>query len=176
MYNFTFHLTEGEYFGFTKFHAMEQLSSPSKGIWVLKITVLIFIGLVLLFPMLLLGQVRIPELIFFCIIVIFLTIGQKYFTLFIVRMQIRAIKKMGRLPYNLDIQLIFDEEHFTEITHVTKTQTKYSILEKVDDGHDAVYVRIGAVQAAIIPHTAFESEEQKRDFIAFINTKIPPKV
>ena len=90
----------------------------------------------------------------------------------IVRMQISLLKKDGKLPFGKNVQLVFSEDSFAETTEIAETKQKYAVVEKVMEGQRAVYVYTGAMQALIIPLTAFESDEQKREFLSFINSKI----
>ena len=175
MYNFSYYLTEEEFFGFTMHQALAQVASPSKGARAIKIAMIILASAILLLPMLLLRQIRIPELIFLVVIVLLFTVGQKYIAVFHTKIQIGAFKKMGRLPCNQDVRLIFYDEHYTEITPSTEAKIKYTILEKVDSGRDAVYIQLGAVQATIVPNKAFESDAQRYEFLEFLTGKIPKK-
>jgi len=84
--------------------------------------------------------------------------------------QIKNAMKYGKFN-NKDVILRFDENIITEITDKNENKIKYSIIEKIALGKAAVYIYIGALQAFIIPFWVFESEQQKVDFLDFINQK-----
>ena len=85
------------------------------------------------------------------------------------------MKKKGRLPFGQNVRIQFDSESFHESTEVGETIVKYSFLEKITEGSHGIYVYFSAMQAVIIPHRAFETEQQKSEFLTFINGKVQSK-
>jgi len=45
----------------------------------------------------------------------------------------------------------------------------YDNIEKIMIGNDTVYIFINSIQAAIVPFTVFKTEQEKNEFIHFIN-------
>jgi hypothetical protein len=82
------------------------------------------------------------------------------------------LKKDGKLPYNSQSTLRFNDESIHEITPESEHKIKYSKIEKVAVTENAVYVYFGSVQAFILPMNAFLNEIEKRDFLDFISEKI----
>lgn len=86
--------------------------------------------------------------------------------------RIKKMKKEGRLPYSNEAILKFDEEKIHEITPNTENITKYSLIEKIAVTEKSIYIYFSAVQAYILPVTAFSEEMEKLKFLEFINTKV----
>jgi len=89
---------------------------------------------------------------------------------------IKRVKKDGKMPYGKDCFMQFYDDIFidtsigNDIEIITKS--KYKNIEKIDANENAFYIFINAVEAFIIPFTAFESEAQRNEFCAFIENKI----
>lgn len=87
----------------------------------------------------------------------------------------RNIKKLardGKLPYSKEGVLIFDEDFINDINTTTESKTRYSCIEKCCITENAIYLYFSAMQAYIVPMSAFSTEEDKQEFIKFINSKI----
>ncbi|MCL2361803.1 MAG: YcxB family protein [Defluviitaleaceae bacterium] len=175
MYNFSFHVTEADYLEFNKQHNLASLKTQ-KFVRVIRVILLILIGFLVFSTVFIVDEPRVGDLVFFGFLAAFVIFGFKPLTLLLVRVQIRTIKKQGKLPFNKDVQLRFDEDSYTEITDVSETKMKYTPLERVVEGPNAVYIYVGAIQATLIPNAAFESEEQKQEFLVFIRSRKPVKI
>lgn len=84
---------------------------------------------------------------------------------------IKKMKKGGRLPYSREVVLKFDDECIHEIAPDTENKTKYTLIEKIAVTEKAIYVYFSAVQAYILPITAFSDEKEKHEFLEFIKLK-----
>ena len=84
---------------------------------------------------------------------------------------INRIKKSGKLPMQNNIQLLFDENDFTEITEVNESKYLYSCIESIDMGEKAMYLYNGAIQAFIIPNSVFKDAFEKESFKQFVKNK-----
>ena len=76
--------------------------------------------------------------------------------------------KSGKPAYSPSAVLEFYENVFTEQTKLNKTETSYEAIERVSVTDSAVYIHVSSVMAYVIPLTAFDSPEQKSEFLAFI--------
>ncbi|MCL2356455.1 MAG: YcxB family protein [Defluviitaleaceae bacterium] len=88
-----------------------------------------------------------------------------------VKKQLKAMSTQGKLPYAENIRMQFDDEFIREFNERGETKTLYSSVDKIGEGK-GVYIYTNAVQAYAIPLSAFESEEQRKNFITFMNAKI----
>jgi len=90
---------------------------------------------------------------------------------FILKVQIEMAKKEGKLPYDREITMEFYEDYFIEITKETENKTKYTKIEKIIIGDNAIYIFVSAMQSFIIPFSVFKSEKQRSKFEFFIKNK-----
>ena len=84
---------------------------------------------------------------------------------------LEKIKKEGRLPYNNEAIIKFDNESIHETSPNTESKTKYSLVEKIAVTEKAIYIYFSSVQAYILPATAFSEDAEKQKFLEFINLK-----
>jgi len=89
-----------------------------------------------------------------------------------IKKNIKNMKKDGKLVSNENTTIQFHDDFLIDITGATETKMGYTNLERVAIGDNAVYIYIGAMQAFIVPLSAFESEAQRNEFLEFINSKI----
>ena len=90
----------------------------------------------------------------------------------VMKLNIKLIKKDGRLPYGKDVLIQFNEDYFIENTNETESKVKYEIIEKIVCGMYAIYIYISSIQAFIVPFSVFENEEQRNEFLEFVNNKV----
>ena len=98
----------------------------------------------------------------------------KPFMNFSIKMQVKAIKEGGKLPYTKKSTIDFYDGYLIDTTPEEVTKQNYSLIERtaVVEGK-AVYVYVSNLSAHIIPYTSFESKEQLDSFIEFIKTVNP---
>ena len=84
-------------------------------------------------------------------------------------------KNSSRPLYGNDFYVSFDEESICVVTELSEGKSKYATIDKIYDAGpgNAVYLYTGTSRAIIIPHRAFENEEQKDNFLTFIRGKVP---
>ena len=88
-----------------------------------------------------------------------------------IKSNIKAMKKSGKLPFGKNTEIQFGEDDIHDISELSESKIKYSVIEKIAMGKNAIYIYFSSIQAFIIPFSVFENEEQKADFLAFINQK-----
>ncbi len=81
------------------------------------------------------------------------------------------MKKNGRLPYDSQVNLRFEDELIIEKTPMTEVKTMYAKLERIPVGKEGVYLYHTVMSAFLIPNIAFTSAVQKYDFLQFIHQK-----
>jgi hypothetical protein len=174
MYQFNFKLTDDDYLEFNKQHLLSNPVHKKTVTWVRILLPLILTAMI--FRILLRMQVEhtlaliiIAAVFLSSVVVMALPINS--LNVFLLKMNIKAIKKQGKLPYGQDVSLRFDEDCLIETTKESETKMKYGSIERIAAGKNALYIYIGAVQAWIIPMSVFESAEQWNAFWAFIHNK-----
>ena len=76
---------------------------------------------------------------------------------------------MGYSPVS---EIEFYDESFVEITPDSKTEQKYSAIERVSVITDkVVYIHVNNVMSYILPLSCFESKEQYNNFLDFVRSK-----
>jgi len=103
---------------------------------------------------------------------LFLNFFDKNIINLIVKSVIRAVKKQGRLPYNKNIRVKFCEDCIFESSEVGEITMKCDFLGKVVTSEHGDYLYFGAIQALILPQHIYESEQQRVNFLTFINGKV----
>lgn len=109
-----------------------------------------------------------PMAILFSLYEIFLV---KFFIL-ILKLQMKSLKKSGKMGYSPKSVIEFSDVGITETTDDGKIEHKYTALERVSiiDGK-IIYIHINNVMSYMLPYECFESQTQYSEFITFIKTK-----
>lgn len=171
MYTLSFSLTDADYFEFNRHHHLGKASS-GKFIRAMRVIMLVMAGIVAFLTYVVGFR---ADLIIICTVALVLVFGYDRLVLILLKLQISGLKKKGKLPYGKNVQMQFDEETYTEVNELNESITKYTALERVVKGREAIYLYIGAMQASIIPFSAFETEKDNDDFLAFIISKTPSR-
>ena len=91
----------------------------------------------------------------------------------ILKMQIKMLKKGGKMPYSPQAEMTFTEEGFSEFTSEHKTEQIYTAVECVSVVEGvAIYVHINKLMGFLLPEKVFESKQQLDEFITFLKTKV----
>lgn len=98
-------------------------------------------------------------------------IGSKRIIIRSVKRNINRLKKEGRLPYEKQYVVKFQEEIIHEITSEEESKIKYSKVEKVIATENYVYVYLSSVHAIILPLKVFKDRIKMEEFLGFINNK-----
>ncbi|MCL2638604.1 MAG: YcxB family protein [Oscillospiraceae bacterium] len=176
MFEFKFKVTEKDYLDFNIFHYENNPINKKSTKIIYIVTFTIFAAIVA--NLVLTAE---PEDTLFALIFGIVSLGvaipvvlliQKPFNKLFYRFNIYILKKSGKLPFDTDNSLKFADDDYTEVTPDTESKIKYSKIEKVLVSENAVYIFTSAMQAHIIPLSAFENEQQKEQFCAFINQKM----
>ncbi|MCL2215834.1 MAG: YcxB family protein [Defluviitaleaceae bacterium] len=176
MYSFAFNLEDSDYLEFNKFHFETAPSHKRLERGALALMAII----VLAFYVRAVAQganwlsMLISLIIVLGVVLLVFRFTSKPLTGLILKLQIASIKKDGKLPFGKNVRLTFDEDSFVESTEVAETKTKYASVEKVAKGKTAIYIYTGAMQAILLPLSAFENDEQQREFLNFINARVQP--
>ena len=172
MYHFTYVLSEKDYWELNKFHLLYS-KSGKRSINLMRLTVpMILLAFILLSDV---WEVEfntiLLEIIIFTIGSIVWLFAAKPVVLFRAKRHIATMKKDGKLPFEKNVSLQFDEDFVIGTTERGESKIRYTAIEKTCVGSDAIYIYTNAVQAHIIPLYVFESQEQISGFLAFIKNK-----
>ena len=85
---------------------------------------------------------------------------------------VESMKKIGKLPYTPNAQMEFKDTYFTETTELTKTASKYAVIEGIYVVKDRyIYIYTSQVAGHIIPLHVIPSLAEYNDFIEFLKGK-----
>jgi len=177
MFEFKFTLTEDDYIEFNRFHTRHSpIGKKTRKLSYIIISVAVLLGLGVGLtdtePENLAHNLIVSAIV--CVFIFglaFLFIKVGLFDKAIIKWQIKFMKKGGKLPFEKDNLLRFEEDYFLIETENSETKQKYQTIENILVSPYAIYLYFGSVQGYILPLRAFESEQQKEEFITFINQK-----
>ena len=172
MYQFINSVTEDDYLAFNEYHLLHstqgkrvlmthRLLTPSISLFAIVVFWIADVS----------RELLITEMIGLGLLSIVMTISSKKRILKTVKRNIARFKRDGKLPFSKDTIITFDEDHVHEKSNETETRIQYSMIDKVVEGNQVIYIYFSALQAFILPHRSFESDEQKNEFLSFLNTK-----
>ena len=105
------------------------------------------------------------------LLILFELLLNRFFA-FLLKRNINALKKKGKMGYSPVAEMEFHEESFSETTPDNKSEQKYSAIERVSVIRDTViYLHVNSVMSYILPFSCFASTEQRDQFLAFLKTK-----
>lgn len=171
MFELNYTITEKDYWNFNRYHT---LHSPAG-----KNTLLV---LSLIIPVLLLMQLVVDVLKGNAEYIIGVAVIYAAFSgiwalllrpilLIGVRLNTLLLKKNGKLPYDSQVELKFDEEFIYEKSSLTEIKMSYAKLERIAVDKAGVYLYHTVLSAFVIPNSAFSSAVQKYDLLQFIHKK-----
>ena len=87
-------------------------------------------------------------------------------------MNVKTLKKRGKMAYSATSELEFFEDILVETTPTNRTEQKYSAVERISVvGDNVIYIHISTIGAYILPSSCFESSQQRQDLLEFLKTK-----
>ena len=88
------------------------------------------------------------------------------------KLQIKSLKKSGKMGYSPESTIEFYEDRLVETAPDNKTELKYSAVERISVvDHKMIYIHVNNIMSYILPISCFESVEQYDSFLEFIRTK-----
>lgn len=181
LYRFDVNLTEQDYYEFNRFHIFtshygKKQFEKSR----ILISVIPLILLILRFGSYVLSSFAVENLVV-CIVYILLSVFiffiSKPLVWFVSKLQIKQMKKQGKLPFSPASTLEFYDDCFMEITPDNKTESKYSLVDSIYIVNGKmIYIFTNSVLAYILPIAAFASSEQYNSFMDFITKKTKPAI
>ena len=171
MFEFDYTLSEKDYIEFNRYHA--QYSPAGKRGCNVALDIVIVALLLVLVTELISGNTG--DMIY--TLIAFLVIGVIMFFLrgpmlrWNINLSIKIMKKSGRLPYENQVNLRFENDLIIDKTPMTEIKTLYAKLERIAVGSSGVYLYTSAASAILIPNTAFTNAAQKYDFLQFMHQK-----
>lgn len=173
LYKFNIKMTEDDYLEFNKFWAMKSHYGKKQ---MLSIRIMM-VAIVLLFCFISLygggfsADAFIGIIPLLILLVLFQVFLKTFFT-FILKSNIKTLKKTGKMPYSANSIMQFYEDEFVEITDQNECKQKYSVIERVSIIKGKyIHIHINNIMAYNLPWFCFDSDQQREDFMEFIKSK-----
>ena len=174
-YKFQIKLNDNDYLEFNKFNMLRSPHGKKQFIGVrISICIIVF-AMVFMFVSAkdFASEALISAAAMMITLVVFQLILKKILA-FNLKRSISKLRKKGKLLYPEYSTLEFCDEGFIETTKEQRSAQKYSIIERISVVEGKyIYMHLNHIMAVIIPHTVFESSEQYKEFISYMNEKCP---
>ena len=173
-FKFDIKLTDKDYFDYNKFWMLKTPYGKKQLSLTRKILYLIFaIGILILLFM---GEITAQTYITIVGSIVLCLLMQALMTKFLIcflKVQIKTMKKSGKMPFSAESHMVFYDDTFTEYTTENKNEHKYSAIDRVSVvGGKAIYIHLNNILAYVLPFDSFESVEEYNRFFDFIKTKV----
>jgi len=172
MFQFCYTLSEHDYFEFNKYHAFNSPANK-KNMLIYRFVVPIIFVICGLIAGAIVDEPIVTYYFYFAfgIAAILWLIFFKWIMTKQIKKNIGRIKKSGKLPYQRNVTISFEDDFFVETTESGESKVKYSAIERVIIAEKAIYIYTNAVQAMLLPFTVFSNEQKRDEFIVFIEKK-----
>ncbi|MCL2680774.1 MAG: YcxB family protein, partial [Coriobacteriia bacterium] len=175
MFKFNYMLTEADYIEFSRYVFSNKQFGKKDMMW-LRLSVPIFLLLFTIFRWFNEFSWYINPDLEYLLYGSFLSLGvavlwffsAKPILLWSIKKGIAGLGKAGRLPYDKENTLIFEEEAVIEITPDLEARHKYSKIEEIAEAEQAVYVFLSAASGFIMPISIFSDEGERKQFVSFV--------
>ena len=172
-YRFNVTITDQDYLDYNTFW---MLRSPygKKQMKIFRIAITVFWVIASLVTLFMDGFsiVSVFGLIPFVIVFFLIQILFPIFFSWALKLQIKILKKSGKMAYSPESMIEFYEDYLVEATSDNKTELKYSAVERISIvDHKMIYIHVNNVMSYILPISSFESREQYDSFLFFLKTK-----
>lgn len=172
-FQFHIHITDADYFDYNQFC---MLRSPfgRKQLTALRTVIAVIISGAIL--ILFIGGGFTPDSLISVIpLLILLAVSELFITRFfsfILKLQMKGLKKSGKMSYSPVSVIEFYDDRLVEITQEQKIEQKYTAIERISVvDNRIIYIHVNHIMAYLLPLTCFESTEQYNDFLVFIKGK-----
>lgn len=172
-FRFNVNLTEDDYYEFNRFHMIKS-EFGKKQILKMRIFVAVFIVIVSLGLLFAddFSYESFITLIPLAVILIVVEFGYVKLTEMILKLQLKSMKKSGKMGFDPTSVLEFYDDAFVEITDTVRTEQKYAVVESININNGQIlYIYVNNIRAYLLPLSSFETKEQFGDFIDFLKQK-----
>ena len=173
LFNLNININENNYLSFNNFHSFESVHGKKlirKTRFFFILTMVILAALVVL----ILGWTTF-SITYAALLLLFTLLYMVFFKKILTRnlkRQIKRLKKVGKLPFDLVYTLEFHEDKMVEITALQRTEQSYSIFERICVVKNRyILLYHSSVAAYILPVAQINTQLNQEDFIEFLSKK-----
>lgn len=166
-------LSDDDYFAFNNFHSFESVQGKK----LIKKSRIFFILAMLFLATLFVLMIGFTtfSLIYTLLLFLFTTFYMALFKKILARnikVQIKRLKKTGKLPFEPVSSLEFYEDKIVEITEAKRTEQAYTVLEKICVAKERyVFLYTSSVGAYILPMAQLDKQLDQEAFLDFLMQK-----
>jgi len=172
-FHFNVNLSERDYYDYNYFVALKSPYAQKHELKTRLVFSLIFISLAVLDV--LFGdflEAPIKSSIYYATYLIVFNALLRPFYCLIIKSAVKSAKKQSKPLYSPVSELEFFDDYFVDSTSDTKSEFKYSSVDRVSViKGKAIYLHFNSMQSILVPDFCFTSAEQYKDFLEFIKTK-----
>lgn len=172
LYHFKFVLTEADYLNFNRYHMrFSPVGKKRRLIFQLMVPVILLLFfLASLFNADNNGSLLITAIIYAVFSALWLLILNPLQNLGL-KINLKSLKKSGKLPFEKEIDMDFEDEYIHQTMPDSEIKTNYSKIERIAVTEQSIYLYVSVVSAFIVPLSVFQSQAEKLDFLEFLRKK-----
>ena len=173
MFEFERTITENDYIRFNEHHAL-TFKTGKRGLLIYRFA-MPYVSICFIFVIWAISrdwELVITNAVGLGILSLICILFAKNFYLSSVRRNIKLLKKNGKLPYDSNNHISFDETSFTDADENISSTYKYAAIETVYVTPTDIYLYLNSTSAIIMPYSIFSSVDEINNFIAFLSTKV----
>lgn len=173
LFQLNINLNEDDYLDFNKFHSFES-THGKKLIKKTRISFIFAMVFLATLVVLILGWTTF-SVTYATLLLLFTLLYMMFFKKVLTRninVQIKRLKKIGKLPFDPVSTLEFHEDRMVEITASRRTEQGYNVFERICVVKDRyVLLYHSSVAAYILPVAQINAQINQEDFIEFLSKK-----
>lgn len=173
LYQFNIHLTEDDYVAFNQFHAFESPQGKKlirNSRMILPVVTVVLAAMVFLVDGL--SSFAVTYAIVLGLFTVFYVAGFQKIMHFVIRKQIKMLKKTGKLPFDPVSTIAFYDDKMAEITASRRTEQGYDAIERVCVVREKyVLLYNSSVGAYILPIPQIRQQANLEELLGFLTQK-----
>lgn len=166
-------LTEEDFFAFNLFHALESKNGKKQ---LMKARIFLISWMIVLAALILLVCDCSPVSIAYAVIVGLVTllymllykkVAKRNF-----KVQIKRLKKTGKLPFDAESKMEFYDDRLVDITADTRVEESYTAIERICVvKNQYIFLYNSSVAAHILPIPQIQKQLNQEEFLRFLSSK-----
>ena len=166
-------LTEEDYVAFNHFHSFDSIHGK-KMIRKTRITFIAVMALLMALVVFVLGWTTF-SITYATVLGLFIVLYMLLFKKLVkrnIKVQIKRLKKIGKLPFDPESTIELWEDKIVEITPSKRTEQSYNIFERICIVEDRyIYLYYSSVGAYILPMAQVKAQANQADLLSFLSGK-----
>ncbi len=171
MYTFRYQVTEDDYFQYNLYHCYSISTYRNRLMLQKYLTALLLVICGIMYSSSSFDYPVIGYAVFGVFVILWLVFFRQIVIIRQIRKSIEVMRKTGKVPFDKEVTMIFDEEKIRSEADDAQMSAPYSSIEKIVTGENALFLYKWAIEAYVLPYRAFSGEEEKEAFLRFLAQK-----